>query len=345
MKKIVLYFGYYIPNYSRNRIIIKGLQKNKVGVLQCREEGRILIRYYRLLRCFIKKYKKIDAIIVGFGGHFDVPLAFILGKIFSKKIFFDIFTSKYETYVEDRKELAKTSLKGIIYFCFDWISLHLTDYIIVDTKEHLSYFNKKFRIDKKKGALIPVGSDDEIFYPKELREKRDVLFYGFFQPLHGTHTILQAARVLPEVRFTLIGYGQDKAKAREFVSKNNLKNVKFINHVNLNKLSEEINRSKIILGIFGNTTKARSVIPNKVYDGLASRKPIITGNTKAAKEILKNGYNCLLVDLEDHMMLKNAIARLLKNKTLSKRIAENGYYIYQNKLTPEIVVKRLIKLL
>ncbi len=31
----VLYFGIYNPNYSRNRVLIKGLRENSIEVLEC----------------------------------------------------------------------------------------------------------------------------------------------------------------------------------------------------------------------------------------------------------------------------------------------------------------------
>jgi len=107
-------------------------------------------------------------------------------------------------------------------------------------------------------------------------------------------------------------------------------------------LAKEINKSKIMLGIFGRTPKSEVVISNKVYDGLASKKAIITAKTKAATEILSDSKNALLVNPSSSRTLANAIKTLIENKKIRNKIAEGGLNLYQKNLLPQKVVESLL---
>src|SRR3989344_2058383 len=123
--KSVLYFGSLDPDYSRNRIIKKGLEANGIKVFETKASGLVFVRYFKLLFSFLRQQKQVKTIIVGFPGHYDVPLAFILGKLFGKKVYYDIFASTYETYVMDRELIKKNSLRAKFFYFIDWVSIKI----------------------------------------------------------------------------------------------------------------------------------------------------------------------------------------------------------------------------
>ncbi len=338
----VCYFGSYDPDYARNRIIIKGLKLNQINVFKCRGSGIVFIRYYHLLKQFIAVKDRISCIIVGFPGHYDVLVAFFLGKIFRKKVFFDVFATLYETYVLDRKIVAKNSFWAYIYFFIDWINFKLADVVISDTKAHVKLYQKLYQLNPDNAYVVYVGSDDDYFFPRKVNEEIDVLFYGSYQPLQGVESIILAAKKLPKVHFKLIGKGQTKPKIEKMIKNFKLRNVELVDWMSMNDLAQEMNQAKIILGIFGNSYKAKSVIPNKVYDAIASRKPVITKESKASKELLNNENSCLVSKTNE---LAKVIKILLKNESFRNKISSNAYKLYRQKLTPENVTQNLIKII
>src|ERR1019366_7505823 len=106
MKK-VLFFGIYDPDYSRNRILIRGFKENGWEVTQCRVNPRIHkgIGKYALLireRAHLKHFDVQNTLIfVAFPGQTVMLLARILFP--RSKIIFDAFTSVYDSNVFDRK--------------------------------------------------------------------------------------------------------------------------------------------------------------------------------------------------------------------------------------------------
>lgn len=336
----ICYFGIYNPNYSRNRVIIKGLGENGVEVLECRSDRKGIKKYFDL----IKKHKiiknKYDIMIVGFPGYQAMILAKILTR---KKIIFDAFASIYDSMVNDRKVVKKYSVKAIYYFMLDWLSCKLADVILLDTYEQIKYFSEKFKINKNKFIRIFVGSDDEIIKPIKKDENGNyflVHFHGSNIPLQGVNYIIEATKILENanIKFNIIG-----SEIKEKYKNIEHKNINFIDNIEYNKLGEFISKADISLGIFGDTEKARRVIPNKVYEALATKTAIITGKSPAINELLVDKENVLLCDMADSKDLADKILELKNNKELKNKIAENGYRLFKEKLTAKKIVWTFLK--
>src|SRR3990167_6404986 len=338
MRKGICYFGSYDSEYARNRIIKKGLKTNGFQIYECNSQGIVFRRYWNLARLFFRYVHKIDYIIVGFPGYFDMPLAFILGKIFGKKVFYDIFTSTYETYVLDRKVIDKNSFRAKFYYLVDWIGLKLADFVIVDTFAHGKFYNNTYGLNPKKQVLVYVGSDPDYFYPRKMQEETDVLFYGSYQPLQGAEVIIKAASKLPRVKFKMIGDGQIRKSVEDTVKSLRLKNVVFVNWLSLKELAGEISKAKICLGIFGNTHKAKVVIPNKAFDAIASKKTLITSDITAAREVFLNRINVFLVPAANANRLAIAIKQLLKSRGKRNDLEEEAYKLYKKSYEPDQAV-------
>jgi glycosyltransferase involved in cell wall biosynthesis len=104
-----------------------------------------------------------------------------------------------------------------------------------------------------------------------------------------------------------------------------------------------MNESDLCLGIFGNNSKANIVIPNKAYEALAVRKPLITRDSKAIKELFVDGVHCVFCKPNDPEDLASKIMLLYKDKELRDKVAENGYDLFLDKLTPKLLTKDLPK--
>ena len=331
----VLYFGIYNPNYSRNRVLIRGLRENGVEVLECNVPYRSWVSYLKLLVKYFSIKKRFDAMVVGFPGQEAMLLVRLLTK---KPIIFDTFTSHYGGYVLDRGKYSKKSLRAKWYKWLDRKSVKLSDVALLDTDAHIEFFVKEFGLPKEKFKRILVGTDSSVFYQREVKKKTDkflVHFHGHFIPLQGTRYIVEAAKILENegVAFNIIGRGQDYRESRELAGRLELKNVNFIDNVPYDKLPEYISDADICLGIFGNTTKADIVIPNKIYEAIACAKPVITADTPAVRELFKDGDNILMCKKADPEDLASKIFLFKNNPELTHRIGQGGYKLFQERLT------------
>jgi glycosyltransferase involved in cell wall biosynthesis len=337
----VCYFGPYDPEYPRNRVIINGLRENGVEVVECNSQSvNRILNYLKLLRRH--QTLKYDVIILGArGSYYGQPLVPLIKKLTSKPVVFDAILTLYERSVLDRKTVSVDSIKANLLYLLDYHALHSASLVLSDTNVHSSYYSRFYDLYSKKIRRVLVGSDDEIFYPRHIKRTDNyflVIFWGGFIPLQGVKYIIKAAKVLEnykDIRFELRGFGQTYTEALELSRSLKVENVTFVpNWIPYNELPNYIAKADVCLGIFGETEKAKRVVPNKAVEALAMKKPLITGNSEAAQEILTNMKNSLLVPMANPKALAEAILALKENNLLRKKIAENGHALFKRKLSP-----------
>ena len=352
----ICFFGYPNETYSRSKVLIDGLKKNRVKTISCTDKtGFAPLRYWRLFKKFLPVRNKVDAIFVQFPGHLNMPAAWIIGKIFRKPIIFDAFISLFDTYVFDRLAFAEGSLQAKFYWWVDKISCQLADKVTLDTRSHVNYFVKTFSLKRTKFAFIPVGGDDTIFKPKSKvppirragkgqRSKVVVEFHGMFTKLHGAEIFVKVAKKLEEhknLEFWLIGSSSNYDLPIKLYRKLKPKNMKYWPRLPLDKLAKKIAASDICVGHLGPTQKAHMVVTNKMYHGLASGVALLAGACKATREFFKDRENCLFVNMYDPLDLEKKILMLAGRHKLRNKIAEKGYQLHQEKFTNFILGKKL----
>src|SRR3972149_6531868 len=149
----VCYFGTYTmeEGYPRNRVIIEGLRKNGVEVIECHAElwkgtpeklegikdwFSVFKQSARILRTYLKlinQYRRVgnyDALIIGYAGHIDISLAKSLNLFRKKPLIFDAFLSLYDTAVMDRKIVSQNSLKAKLLWRVDRWACRVADAVL-----------------------------------------------------------------------------------------------------------------------------------------------------------------------------------------------------------------------
>ena len=349
----ICYFGKYDPNYSRNSIIRTGLAQNGVEVVECQVAGGLGLTLYRGLMSQMRLVKgHLDAILVAEHNQFVVPLAWAWARKRHTPLIFDPFTSAYDTDVFDRGVVQAGSLKARRRFWLDRVSMRLADVVLTDTDQQRRYFTATFGLQASKLHVVPVGADDTRYTPRLHQHDASrflVLFWGTYIPLHGIETILQAAHHLKEDRaiaVELIGDGQTYSAMQQLAGKLDLPKTMFRPRIPFGDLPKLIAQADVCLGIFGNTPKARRVVPNKVYEALAMRKPIITGDSPALREFLTPGKHVEAIPMSDSQALAEGIVVLKGDTALRESLAANGYSHYQEHFTPRAIgymVKQILE--
>jgi glycosyltransferase involved in cell wall biosynthesis len=365
----VCYFGTYEGNYPRNRILINGLKLNGVEIEELHEsvleriQDKTKLSVVKKMSLFLSLFiaylklsfrrlalREIDYIIVGYIGQLDMVLARLLFP--NKKILFNPMISLYDTLINDRG-LTKNWLSKKICFYLDKISCLLANKIILDTPEHAYYFQKTFRISSEKLDYIYIGADESIFKPARQDQHYDefnILFYGKFTPLHGLKYIVKAAKLLEKeknIKFTIIGQGQMSQSIKALANDLNITNINFIDWVPFNKLPEYINKAQICLGgHFGEGDKAQRVVANKIFQIIASRKPVIIADTKTALNCgFINNHNAILIPPGDEQAIATVIKLLRNDVNLRDNIAHNGYRLFNEKFTTILLGKKCKEIL
>jgi glycosyltransferase involved in cell wall biosynthesis len=87
------------------------------------------------------------------------------------------------------------------------------------------------------------------------------------------------------------------------------------------------------------------VIPNKAYQALACGTPLVTADTPAARELLADERDALLVPPGDPAALAAAVKRLAADADLAEHLSSGGLRTYEEQASEEILGRRWRQLL
>jgi len=342
----VLYFGTYDRTYPRNAQVISCLREAGVEVrerhrpvwerrhnwsLGLRQLAR-LADAERVLRK--RSESSADALIVGYPGHFDLPAAKRVAC--GRPVLFNPLVSLHDTLVTDRGRFRTGGLGATVLQQVDRRAFRRADLVVADTEQHARFFRKEFGLAPERVAVCFVGAEDRLFRPGwQPPEPFHALFVGKLIPLHGLETILAAAALAPEVPFRIVGSGQ-----LEHLLVTRPPNVEWIPWVEYERLPEELQRAGCALGVFGTGAKTERVIPNKAFQALACGRPLITADTPAARELLTNDADAVLVPAGDAPALAAAIRSLAGDAKLAHRIGEAGRDTYEARASESVLGRR-----
>jgi len=348
------FFGAYEPDYPRHNVIKRGLVMNKVRISECSlpPKYKFWLRYPLFLFRYPIFCKGQDFFFVPEFCQKDVPLAKVLSLVSSSKLVFDPLASRYETKITDWKRKSENSWQAWWNCTIDRWAFKLSDLVLADTQAHKEYYCQKYGLPSSKVAVLPVGFNDTLFRPADAERGNNhftILFYGSFLPLHGAEVMIRAAKIVslnePSIQFRFVGSGQTFPRAKALARELDCSNVFFEGWVPQEKLPQKIASADVCLGIFGETEKAKRVVPHKIFQALAMKKPVITAHTPAVEEFFSHRKNIFLCSEPLPDSLAQAVLELKRDEVLRKKIAEQGHQLVGQNFSPVALGRTLKKIL
>ena len=376
----ICFFGTYERDYLRNRTLVEGLTHAGWQVRECHvplwEKERdktgaylgpwslvlraveLKLAYLRLLLKYVFTVGNYDIMVVGYIGHLDMPLAWLLTRLPRRPLVFSPLVSLYDTLVDDRRSFADGTPMSRLLRQLDRWACARADLVLLDTDAHIDYFVDTFNLPRHRFARVFVGAVEPDATPcpaggkplddrKSLDDRKplddrpfQVVFIGKFTPLHGLPYMMEAARRLrdePEIVFHFIGSGQLSVEMHETARRLALENVRFTEWIPYEMIPRYLQGAGVCLGIFGTTDKAARVIPGKVFIALSMGKAVITADSPAIRELLTDGESAVLCGRGDPEALARAIRGLYEDRDLLDRIAEGGRRVFRDHASTEQV--------
>jgi len=351
----ICYFGTYRTDYSRNQIVIEGLRRAGIEVIECQQslwqgwEDRVKtasggwmrpafwLRVLQAYRSLLGKYRKVghyDVMVVGFPGHYDVFLARWLSWLRGKPLVWDVLVSLFLIY-QERGLQEKHPLTAQMIRWLEMLACRLPNILILDTDQFIHYFAEIHGADPERFRCVQIGADERYFQSLDIPPKTDdsfkVIYYGTYIPNHGVEFIIEAAHLLagePCIHFDLIGDGPEKLKAIALAEQYGLQNISFIDWMRRDELTQQIAHADLVLGAFGESRQLNLTNNNKIYEGFAMRKPVISARTPALPALLEHGVHLYLCERGDPVSLAEGIQHLKTDTEMRQRLSEQGYRIF-----------------
>ena len=188
----ICWFVIYNPNFGRNKIYINALKKAGHVIIECQDNSRGVIKYWRLWQKHRAIRNNYDVMVVGYPGHLVVPFAKLIAK---KKVMADLLGSLYDAEINSHYPSLWNKLKARLA---DFMAVKFADKIFLESKAQKQFFEEKFgRSDKYE--VIYTGADEK-FSQNFIKSDRDgkftVLFRGKLTPESGINHILKAVEIL-----------------------------------------------------------------------------------------------------------------------------------------------------
>jgi glycosyltransferase involved in cell wall biosynthesis len=184
-------------------------------------------------------------------------------------------------------------------------------------------------------CVIPNGVDPATFHevtagPAVVRrapEEFIVSYVGTLGMAHGLDVVLGAAGRLagePRVVFVLAGDGAEKARLEEEAARRGLANVRFMGLLPKEVVPRLIAESDACLVHLKRRDLFRTVLPSKMFEAMAMRRPVLMGVEGHAREVLEEAGAGIPFVPEDDESLAAAIRALMADPALGATMGERG---------------------
>ncbi|NSW88943.1 glycosyltransferase family 4 protein [bacterium] len=165
----------------------------------------------------------------------------------------------------------------------------------------------------------------------KIPDKRVVSYVGNTYEGRGIEKIVELSKVNMDIFFLIVG-GEDEDNINYIKKlKPGQKNILFTGHVNNIDIPNFLAISDVLLipydsdfTIKGGSKASEYSSPIKLFEYLASGKPIIASNLPAISKILSNEKDCLLVNPDSFEDLNAALNKLMDDDDLIDTISQNS---------------------
>lgn len=350
----VCFFQVYNRTYGRSEALLIGLRENGFPVVAAQVNRPGLARYPLAILRFLRRVRSTDVVIANFRCYEIFPLLRLLTR---KPILYDAHLSVWQAVCEERKWFPPDSLRGRLLLFFDRFNCRLADHVLTDTQAHREFFIETLRVPPEKITAVYISCEDELFQPQPSQARpgpaatgSTVFWAGTGIPHQGLDVIYEAFRELErrgvDVILRLAGWSRIVEGIARRAQQDGLRNIIFLRNIPRRGVVKETAAADITLGgPFLAIPKTDNVIAGKVFEMIAMGKPVIIGDSPAARELFVDGDNAVLCRMGSPEALADAIAKLAADPALRERIGAGGYNLYDRRLRPGINVGPLLPVL
>ncbi len=209
---------------------------------------------------------------------------------------------------------------------------HAADKIISVTKSFKNDLEKK-GIDGSKIEIIYNGADLDFFkeelstinqdLAEYLRSGFNVGYIGTIGMAHGADIFLKAAETLKDkgVKFVIVGSGAERQKFEKEIENKKLINIRIFPLQPRKEIPSIIAGLDLFCVHLRKNRLFETVIPSKIFEGMAMKKPILIGVNGEVREIIEEAQCGLYFEPENY---KDLSEKILFYKNNPGKIAEHG---------------------
>ena len=209
-------------------------------------------------------------------------------------------------------------------------------------------------VPSSKLEFIPNGADLEFF--KEInnsnkineeyniKDKFIVLYTGLLGFAQAPEVMIDAAKILEnnkDIVFLIVGGGPLKKDLESKIKDLELDNVVLTGQRPREEMPVFVSRGDICLVPYKNSSTFQKNVSSKMFDYMASGKPIIINLEGAASDIIIKAQAGLVVEPENALALAKTIEQLYNNRFLRKKMGNSGKVYVEKHYDKKKISKQL----
>lgn len=172
-----------------------------------------------------------------------------------------------------------------------------------------------------------------------------VLYAGLLGYNQGLSTLIDAAELLPQVRFVLAGDGPESAELHNLVTSKGLANVSMPGHLTQEQLLELYRGSTILVGHLRGDQLHRWSQPSKVWEYMATGRPVIYAGEGEILTIIDGHGIGLTAPPQQPEALAAAIGELLADPEKARELGARGREFVVTHRRRSALLERFVELL
>jgi glycosyltransferase involved in cell wall biosynthesis len=191
-------------------------------------------------------------------------------------------------------------------------------------------------------ALVPNASDLDLFQPGAPPERFRVSYFGTMGEANDLTAAVEAARLLPDVEFLLVGDGKRRAELERGAPPN----VVFTGPVaGKEEVAELAAGSSACLTLFKDVPVLATNSPNKLFDTFAAGRPAIVNMDGWMRELVEENEAGVYVRAGDAHALADRIAWLREHPEEAERMGRNARALAEREFDRDQLAARALRVL
>jgi glycosyltransferase involved in cell wall biosynthesis len=196
--------------------------------------------------------------------------------------------------------------------------------------------------------VIPNAIELSVFMPPLRRNNNGsvrLLFVGRLNAFKNVETLLEAMARLKEMNMgnfelQLVGEGERRAALERLVIDRGLtRQVHFLGWIDRNTLVERYHQADLFV-----TATTWEGMPNTVLEGMACGLPVVATRASGLEELVREGVNGYLVNINDPAALAERIALLINNPVERQRMGKESRKIAEREFAWEYIAEQYVEI-
>ena len=183
------------------------------------------------------------------------------------------------------------------------------------------YMNKfiEFGIPKEKVVHIPNFVDVSKFNPNYEHEDYFV-YFGRLSEEKGINTLIKSMKYVNKSKLIIVGTGPIEKELKEFVVKENIKNVEFVGFKTGNELENIIKKSRFIVI----PSEWYENAPMSIIEAMAYGKAVLGSNIGGIPEFIEDNHTGMIFNTKDEIDLASKINHLIDEEKQTIEMGKNA---------------------